>query len=49
MTSQTTKPSASNPPKPPGKLIRFDFPPNATPEEIAAAIEKLKAQHAPKP
>ena len=53
MTSKKDKPSPPRTtskitPKPesePKKLIRFDFPPGATPEEIADAINRLRKEH----
>ena len=40
-TSKTTQKRESAP----KKLTRFDFPPGATPEEIADAINKLRKEH----
>jgi hypothetical protein len=43
MTTKKRKPSSN--PKPSGrkdrKLIRFDFPPGATPEEISKALNEM--------
>ncbi len=35
----------AGPPTKRKKLIRLDFPRDATPEEIAAAINKIRAEH----
>lgn len=41
-SSETTPPDEKTAAK---KLIRFDFPPGATPEQIAEGIKKMLAQN----
>ncbi|MFC1819438.1 hypothetical protein ACFL0B_10210 [Thermodesulfobacteriota bacterium] len=48
MTSKKGKPTSSNQKPSEGKkrkMIRFDFAPNATPEEIAKGINDLVKKH----
>lgn len=40
-TPTTTEPA----PKPPRKLIRFDFAPGTTPEQMHAVIEAMRREH----